>query len=256
LSGFIVKSLFEKLSEKLEQKTAQKEVKESFEKAEQELEEKIPETKEIEEVKVKGKSRKKVRISNTADIGKPDNKVIFKLVDDAGKEIGELIRGVGTKGRSTTYKLKFSSGKRSLDLNSEVKLYDSRMARSENLPVEGTEQIIYGDLNIPIEITSEYSGLGELMLDESLAYFKKNPKLGKVDGNIGYWVRYEEYYKDYGGQSVNLKKFWEAVDAGKSYEDAAFETFTGKWAKKNGFTKVVYKPNNIKENRVIVKFLR
>ncbi|WP_185289987.1 hypothetical protein [Chryseobacterium lactis] len=176
------------------------------------------------------------------------------MIDDAGKEIGELIRGVGTKGRSTTYKLKFNSGKRSLNLNSEVTLYDSKMARSANLSIEGAEQIIYGDLNIPVEITSQYSGFGELVLDESLAYFKNSPKLGKVDGNIGYWVRYEEYYKDYGGQSVNLKKFWEA---GKSYEEAAFETFTGQWAKKNGFTKVVFDPKRkIERNQVVAKFLK
>lgn len=201
--------------------------------------------------------RKLVYIVNSEEIGSQANKVVFKIVDHNGNEIGELIRGVGTKGRSTTYKLKFSSGNRSIDLNSEIKLYNSQMAISENLPVEMGQEIIYGDINIPFEITQQYSGFGEIMLDESLAYFKNNAKFGKVDGNFGYWVKFEEYYKDYGGQSVNLKKFWEAVDSGKSYEEAAFETFTGQWAEKNGFTKVVFDPNKeVLENEVVVKFLK
>lgn len=244
-------------AKQLEEQSIKKESKEAFKKAETELEERIPKETKIEEIIIKDKVRKKVLISNIEDIGKLDDKVIFKLVDDTGKEIGELIRGIGTKGRSTTYKFKWNTGRRSFKLNSDVKLYDSKMARSANLPVNGTEQIIYGDLNIPVEITSQYSGFGELMLDDSLAYFKNNPKLGKVDGNIGFWVEYGEYYKDYGGKSINLKQFWEAVDTGKSYEKAAFETFTGKWAKKNGFTKVVFDPKReVWESEVVVKFLK
>lgn len=37
----------------------------------------------------------------------------------------------------------------------------------------------------------------------------------------------------------NLQQFWEKVNVEKmSYEEAALNTFTGKWAKENGFSKV------------------
>lgn len=200
--------------------------------------------------------RKFIYIVNTDEIGRQANKITFKLVDHTGNELGELIRGIGAKGRSTKYQLII--GNKKIDLNSEITLFNAQMGKSSNLPVEAGQEIIYADINIPSEITKQYSGFGEIMLDESLAYFKNNTKFGKVDGNIGYWVRFEEYYKDYGGQSINLKKFWEAVNARKSYEVAAFETFTGKWAKKNGFTKAVIR--NVKEDisnkKVVIKFLK
>ena len=199
--------------------------------------------------------RKKISIANFEEIGKLGNKIIFKLVDENGIEIGQLIRNIGTKGRSANYQLIFKGEK--INLNSEITLYNAQMAKTTNLPIEGSEQIIYADINIPVQITEQYSGFGELMLDESLAYFKNNAKFGKVDGNMGYWVQFDEYYKDYGGQSINLKQFWEAVGSGKSYEEATFETFTGQWAEKNGFTKVVFDPKRkIERNQVVVKFLK
>ena len=39
-------------------------------------------------------------------------------------------------------------------------------------------------------------------------------------------------------------------------EKSAFETFTGQWAKKNGFTKVDYEKRNVSRDKVIVKFLK
>ncbi|MGV7106003.1 hypothetical protein [Flavobacterium sp. U410] len=200
--------------------------------------------------------RKLVYIVNYQEIGKQGNKIIFKLVDHTGNEIGELIRGIGIKGRSTKYQL-IIKGKK-IDLNSEITLYNAQMGKSNNLPIKAGEEILYADINIPTKITQQYSGLGEIMLDESLAYFNNNVKFGKVDGNFGYWVKFEEYYKDYGGQSINLKQFWQAVDAGKPYEEAAFETFTGKWAEKNGFTKIVINDvkKDISKENVIIKFIK
>jgi hypothetical protein len=61
-------------------------------------------------------------------------------------------------------------------------------------------------------------------------------------------------YKEYGGQSLNLKKFWDAVDKGMSYEDAAFETITGQWAKANDYTTVEFvKPITPERVEVIFK---
>ncbi|MCU0439108.1 MAG: hypothetical protein MUC49_14515 [Raineya sp.] len=47
-----------------------------------------------------------------------------------------------------------------------------------------------------------------------------------------------DVYIDYGGESVNIRKFREALDAGMTREEAAFETVTGKWAKEKRFDKV------------------
>ena len=86
---------------------------------------------------------------------------------------------------------------------------------------------------------------------------KKNKEIGEADGMIGFW-KTDGVYNPYGGQSVNLKAFWEAVDNGMSYEEAAYETFSGKWAKAKGFKKAVIKdPSvNVLKTRVVVKFIK
>lgn len=65
-------------------------------------------------------------------------------------------------------------------------------------------------------------------------------------------------YADYGGSSLNLQQFWKNVNKEKmTYEQAALNTFTGKWAKKNGFERVVFDPDReILETEVIVKFIK
>ena len=65
-------------------------------------------------------------------------------------------------------------------------------------------------------------------------------------------------YADYGGESIILKQFWNAVDQGMSYEDAAFSTFAGKWAKDNGFTKFFVDniDDDILPSKVVIKFLK
>lgn len=77
----------------------------------------------------------------------------------------------------------------------------------------------------------------------------------EINGMFGVWIKYPEYYAHYGGESINLKKFWKAYDSGMSETDAAFETITGKWAKENGYTKVEIQ-GKIKKDEVIIKFLK
>lgn len=36
-----------------------------------------------------------------------------------------------------------------------------------------------------------------------------------------------DLYRDYGGESLLLRQFWDAVDSGKNYQEAAFSTFSG-----------------------------
>jgi len=59
-----------------------------------------------------------------------------------------------------------------------------------------------------------------------------------LSGIATLWTE-NKIYADYGGSSLNLQQFWKNVKEGKmTYEQAALNTFTGKWAKENGFSKV------------------
>lgn len=112
-----------------------------------------------------------------------------------------------------------------------------------------------GDFNIPKAITDKYSGLGDLVLSDAMAFYQTNKKFGQLDGVIGWWKK-ATMYEDYGGQSINLTKFWEARAAGKSIEEAALSTFTGSKMKAKGFCKVRYGLQYITENEVIINFLK
>lgn len=205
---------------------------------------------EIEKVS----SRKKVRVKNTEALGAVGNKITFNLLNELGQSIGALIRTLSDKGRTVNYTLEVAGKK--IKLNSKVSLLNRNMGQSLELPVGHKESILYADFAIPTEITEVLSGFGNIMLDDALLLYKNSKKLGKVDGNFGIWMKNDELYQGYGGQSVNLKKFWAARDAGKSIEEAAFQTFTGTWAKNNGFNKIVYDPSTIDRNQVIIKFLK
>ncbi|GAB2829148.1 hypothetical protein [Ferruginibacter profundus] len=94
-------------------------------------------------------------------------------------------------------------------------------------------------------------------MNDALAFFKQSPKFVKVDGTIELWTTHN-IYADYGGSSVLLQQFWKAKNAGLSNEKAAFETFSGKWAKENGFGKIRINDikKDIKEDEVILIFLK
>ncbi len=78
------------------------------------------------------------------------------------------------------------------------------------------------------------------MLDDALEITVKG--IGKdVDGINGEWIT-SSAYDEYGGQSVNLRMLKDAMKGKEintvNLEAAALKNFTGRWAKKNGFTKV------------------
>lgn len=203
---------------------------------------------------IKLSKRKRLKVSNIDDLGKLGKNgapVKLSLVDDLGKKIGELTRNL--KQNKLIYSLKLNNSKRNVNL--EVSLFEK--TNPYNLPVKEGEKILYGDLFIPTKITDEVTGIGKIVLDDSLAFFKNHSNFGKVDGNFGVWLKDDDLYRAYGGESVNLKKFWEAMAKNNNnVELSAFETFTGKWAKDNGFARVLFNRKNIKEDKVIIKFLK
>ena len=188
-------------------------------------------------------------LGKTPEIGIKNS---FLLKDEFGNYVGELVR-TQERADKLVYSLKI---KRNTEkLNCFTRLLDEKAAKFNELPVFGDEKMLMGDFNIPTTITDKYSGLGDLILSDALFFYQSNKKFGKVDGVIGWW-KIASMYEDYGGQSINLRKFWEAKHGGSSIEEAALKTFTGSKMKKLGFGKVRYDIENIKENQVIVNFLK
>ncbi|OCA76053.1 hypothetical protein BBI01_04980 [Chryseobacterium artocarpi] len=178
-------------------------------------------------------------------------KMSFRLIDEFGNYAGELIRAQ-EKGDKLVYSLSVRG--KPQKLNCFTRLLDEKSAIPNELPVYGNERMLMGDFNIPKTITDKYSGLGDLVLSDAMAFYQTNKKFGQLDGVIGWWKK-ATMYEDYGGQSINLTKFWEARAAGKSIEEAALSTFTGSRMKAKGFGKIRYRTQDIKENEVIVNFL-
>ncbi len=203
-------------------------------------------------------NRKTIILSDINQLGKA-NKI--QLVDETGENIGFITRNMryGAK-KGITYE--FNALKESgaikkgskTDLNCEIKLLDSESAKQYDLVVKQNEEILYLDFNIPAKINDQYSGLGKIIFDDAHTFMQNSKKVPEINGMFGVWIKYPEYYVHYGGESINLKKFWKAIESGMDEEKAAFETVTGKWAKEQGYTKVVFFEKN--KHEVIIKFLK
>ena len=76
------------------------------------------------------------------------------------------------------------------------------------------------DLNVPHELQNK--GLGKSMFDQSIKVF--GDKVKRVQG---LWT-----------DGTNLSLYNQLIKSGKTPEEAALNTVTGKWAQKNGFNKV------------------
>lgn len=203
-------------------------------------------------------NRRRIVIADDISLlGKTPEKGIknsFLLKDEFGNYVGELLRAQ-EKADKLVYSIKIKGNTEKL--NCFTRLLDEKAAKLNELPVFGDEKMLMGDFNIPTTITDRYSGLGDLILSDAIVFYQSNKKFGRLDGVIGWWKK-ASMYEDYGGQSINLRKFWEAVDKGMSYEKAALETFTGSKMKAKGFEKVRYNTskNKISETEVIVNFLK
>ena len=175
----------------------------------------------------------------------------LNLFDEFGNNIGQLTR---SPNKSELYYKLVQKGKE-IDIKCSMKLLDDKYQK--NLPIKNEEHLLYGDFNIPKEITDKYSGLGQIMYEDGLKYFLNAKKYGKVDGTVSIWMK-ADAYADYGGLSVNLEQFWKAViEDGMSYEKAAFETFAGRQALKNGFAKVrILDKKKISKDYVELNFLK
>ncbi len=199
--------------------------------------------------------RRVVYVEDASLLGKAPEKGVkmsFNLFDELGNNIGQLSRS--PNGNELFYKLIYRG--KEIDIKSYIQLLDYKY-RLKDLPIEQGEHLLYGDLNIPKEVTDKYAALGQIIYEDGLKYFLNAKKYGRVDGTVSNWIK-ADIYTDYGGQSINLEQFWKAVDNGMSYEQAAFETFAGKQAKKFGFTKVRsnIKNNFVERERVQINFLK
>jgi hypothetical protein len=84
-----------------------------------------------------------------------------------------------------------------------------------------------------------------LKIEDAFVLYSRS---GKIDGIYGDWIK-SDLYQDYGGMSLNLSRFQNALNSGMTREEAAFKTITGEWARSKGFTKPrfveeVYKPSD------------
>jgi len=185
-------------------------------------------------------------------LGDQAAEVELTLVDKFGEAILKMVRKVTKEGKEI-YIDYFINGEHS----GYLQIMSPEEAALHQLPINSGEKIIYGDINISKEVTDKFAEIGKVILDDTYEFMKKNKEIGEADGMIGFW-KTDGVYNPYGGQSVNLKAFWEAVDNGMSYEEAAYETFSGKWAKAKGFKKAVIKdPSvNVLKTRVVVKFIK
>jgi|GEM_PF-2363429 len=124
-----------------------------------------------------------------------------------------------------------------------IKIATKEAAKNQNL--------MYADLFIPRSLNDfmqSYKGsgykdisLGETMLNDGFAMLKRD--LGKeVDGIYAEWLKSSSYIDYPNSESVNLSMLKNAMGNApineKTLKAAAFETFTGKWAKSKGYTKV------------------
>ena len=205
---------------------------------------------EVLEEYAKKAKRIKIKVKNIQDVGKQTNKVLLTVVDYLGNKIGTLVRTVGLKGRRVIYKF---NGE---DINCFADLMNANIGKEYELPIKHGENLFFVDFNIPKNLTDQFSGLGEIMLDDALAFFKGNKKLPSVDGTLDLYIK-STNYSEYGGKSIILEQFWKGVDSGFSIKEAAFSTFAGDWAKKNKFDKVWFDPiEKPTRDKVLLKFLK
>ncbi len=203
--------------------------------------------------------KKSVKIANVDDIGKASISQ-FSLLDETGNVTGELKRVIGKGGKEVRYFYTDFKGGNGLIKNQKYKMSPSYIPNYEILDVKlldnfdnlSIKDILYGDLQMPKVVNDNVSGLGKIMSED--AYKLLDDKVD-IDGLYGLWKKDPNLYADYGGESINLTKFKNALKNGMTETEAAFETVTGKVAKKKGFNKVQFSKdfniNNLDEVHLI-----
>lgn len=186
-----------------------------------------------------------INFSNPTLMGSPGGSLIFDMVDGSGNFIGQLKRVPGGGGNNFSYFYTDHIGGNGLiknhqySLNSQVSpafiVATSMDAPDLQIPVG--EKILYGDLQVPILVNTNVSGLGKSMFEDAFKYFDN---FFNLDGLYGAWKSDPDLYADYGGESINLTKFKQALASGSSPHQAAFATITGQWAQLKGLNDVEF----------------
>lgn len=93
----------------------------------------------------------------------------------------------------------------------------------------------YGDLVTVIKINEEFQGQG-LGFQAFNKVFTELSVKGEIKQIIGGWHMGDEFSYCEEGMSTNLRVFKASIDNGVDPITSAWNTPTGKWAKKKGFT--------------------
>jgi hypothetical protein len=219
------------------------------------------------------RQKQKLVAANVNDIGlykedvpSKEHGIILVLKNDKNEIIGELERVV-SENRDGDLQLLYyfqemETGTKH-DLQCEALLQNLKL----NPSIKESKPTFTGDFQMPKEINESYGGIGEMVFKDAVLYMDKailhaqKEKDQKIDPKIAptnvrskeglkyikaLWVRDEEadtdaLYKDYGGLSLNLKKFedyYYSKDIKKMSQkelethqkEAAKKTITGTWA--------------------------
>ena len=94
----------------------------------------------------------------------------------------------------------------------------------------GSAQLVEGMLELDFKVPNQLKkqGMGTAMFEDALNHFGD-----QVQGIKGQWL-----------SGDNLDSFNKAISSGKTAQEAAFSTATGKWAKENDFTNIEFSPNS------------
>ena len=106
------------------------------------------------------------------------------------------------------------------------------------------------DLIFVIHINEKYQnkGIGHKVFRKVYDELKKQNKISNI---VGSWHKDEEFSYCQDGMSTNLRIFKENISNGMSESQSAFNTPTGKWVQKLGFTKCTVISNTNTDVKVV-----
>lgn len=188
-----------------------------------------------------------------ANVGKGENtfKNTVKFVDNyKPTSTGKIAEIVSENGETlgTLYKQKKYANSTNLQYTYKYKTSTGNVKTLDNLKIEISDNFIEFDFNIPAELKGQ--GVGSVVFEDGIKYYDiKNPDYKGIRGR---WEGNNPSYAE--GMSDNFKVYKEARLAKKTEEIAAFETWTGKQAKKNGFTKAKVVTDNT--DLVLIEFIK
>ncbi|MFM9403654.1 hypothetical protein ACKLNQ_17245 [Myroides odoratimimus] len=162
---------------------------------------------------------------------------IAEIVNKDGKTIGTLYKE--SDKFSTSMKIKYKY---------RYKTSNGNLKDINTLESEIYNDFIEFDLAFPSDIRGQ--GVGSLIFDDVLKFYTKRNIPFK--GIRGRWESGNLNYVD--GMSDNFKVYKEAIKNNKTVEAAVFETWAGKQALKNGYTK--FRLVSDDANLVLVEFYK